>query len=342
MSTLAMPYEKQTDSQTSRTCGAACLSMVYRSLGKNIPQDEIWPAISKPGPLGGLASTTHLMSQDAVNRGFQAVVIQARHPLQTLRLCQEWKIRAILNHSLEKGSAAGHYSVLVGLNDTDVVLHDPLFGPARRLTHAELLALWQPQVSNSEILGNVLIGIGGAAPAKVECEFCHTPLPPKVGCPKCGKSVGLQPGAILGCMRDGCIARMWNHICCPACDCMWTFSLQPHDHSFDSSTPNGLRAAAPKAEEETDPWKLGRFFGELDKFSAFVAVLPALENRPELKQQLAFIAASKERLRLAQSEELARIKAQHAKLDAKRAASRQRINALRRPIDDRRSRVQPT
>ena len=127
----------------------------------------------------GRASTTHLMAHDAVNRGFQAVVFQARHPLQALRLCQELGIRAILNHSLQKGSPAGHYSVLVGLNDREVILHDPLFGPERRFSHAELLALWQPQVSNSEILGNVLIGIGGAAPAKLECEFCHTPLPPK-------------------------------------------------------------------------------------------------------------------------------------------------------------------
>jgi len=108
MSAIAMPYGKQNESQANRTCSAACLHMVYRSLGKNIPQGEIWPAISKPGPLGSLASTTHLMAQDAVNSGLQAVVIQARHPLQTLRLCQEWGIRAILNHSPQKGSPAGH------------------------------------------------------------------------------------------------------------------------------------------------------------------------------------------------------------------------------------------
>jgi len=331
MATLAaIPYDRQNDSQSTRTCGAACLRMVYRSLGRDVPQHEIWPAISKPGSLGGLASSTHLMAQDAVNRGFDVVVIQTRHPLQTLRLCKEWGIRAILNHSLQKGSPAGHYSVLVDLDDSGVVLHDPLFGPSRRFSHAELLALWQPQVSNSEILGSVLIGIAGHTPAKPECEFCHTALPPRVGCPRCKKPVGLQPGAVLGCMRDGCIARMWNYVCCPACDCMWTFSLEPHDRLVESPTLNGLNATASNPQEtKADPWKLDRLFGELDKFSAVVGTLPAVADRPELKQQLDFIAGSKERLKLAQAEEFARLKTQHDKLDAQKETARQKRAASR-------------
>src|ERR1035441_340400 len=146
MSAAAIPYEKQLDSQTGRTCGAACLSMVYRSLGKAVPQTEIWPAIAKQTASGSLASMTHLMAQDAVNRGFRAVAIQARHPLQVLRLCREWGIRAIVNHHLKLDAPAGHYSVLVDLDDKGVVLHDPFYGPSRRLPHAELLELW-PQVA---------------------------------------------------------------------------------------------------------------------------------------------------------------------------------------------------
>ena len=42
-----IPYEKQADPQTGRMCGAACLSMVYRSFGKEVPQAEIWQAIAK-------------------------------------------------------------------------------------------------------------------------------------------------------------------------------------------------------------------------------------------------------------------------------------------------------
>ncbi len=141
----AIPYERQTDPRDSRTCGAACLSMVYHSFGKEVPQSEIWPAIAKQNRFGSLASTTHLMALDALGRGFAAVAIQARHPLQALGLCREPGVRAILNHRLQPDSPAGHYSVLVDLDDKNVVLHDPFLGPSRRLSHAELLDLWQPR-----------------------------------------------------------------------------------------------------------------------------------------------------------------------------------------------------
>jgi hypothetical protein len=155
--------------------------MVYRSLGKAVPQTEIWPAIAKQTASGSLASMTHLMAQDAVNRGFHAVAIQARHPLQVLRLCREWGIRAVLNHHLQREAPAGHYSVLVDLDDKGVVLHDPFYGPLRRLPHAELLELWLPHSRNSEILGNVVIGIAAGPSAAPACEFCRTPIPSHIG-----------------------------------------------------------------------------------------------------------------------------------------------------------------
>jgi hypothetical protein len=174
MSAATISYESQIDPQISRTCGAACLSMVYRSFGEEVPQAEIWPAIAKRTASGSLASTTHLMVQDAVNRGFSAVAIQARHPLQVLRLCREYGIHVILNHRLRREAPAGHYSVLVDLDDKTVVLHDPFDGPSRRLSHAELLELWQPNFPNSEITGNVLIAIAARPLASPACEFCHT------------------------------------------------------------------------------------------------------------------------------------------------------------------------
>src|SRR5580658_4353174 len=94
---IAIPYEKQSDLQTNRGCGAACLSMVYRSFGKEVPQAEIWPLIAKKNRFGSIASTTHLMALHAIGQGLSAVVIQARHSLQVLRLCREAGIRAILN-----------------------------------------------------------------------------------------------------------------------------------------------------------------------------------------------------------------------------------------------------
>src|SRR5208337_1067244 len=176
----AIPYEKQFNAESSRTCGAACLSMVYRSLGKEVPQDEIWGAIAKVNRFGSLASTTHLMVRDALSRGFDAVAIKARHPLFVLRCCRDSDIRVILNHRLHaEVVAAGHYSVLVDIGEHDVILHDPYFGPSRRLSHAKLLQLWEPG-ANSEIVGQTLIAIASPRPEEAVCEICRTPIPAAV------------------------------------------------------------------------------------------------------------------------------------------------------------------
>src|SRR5438132_8149937 len=116
-----IPYEKQFDPKAYRTCGAACLSMVYRSLGKDVAQAEIWSAIAQRNRFGSLASTTHLMARDALSRGFDAVAIQARHPLQALLFCRQLGIRAILNQRLKHDAPAGHYTVFVNIDDKNVV-----------------------------------------------------------------------------------------------------------------------------------------------------------------------------------------------------------------------------
>src|SRR5580700_10956311 len=151
MEVTVIPYEKQSEQLTGRACGAACLSMAYRSFGKPVAQTEIWPMIAKANRFGQISSTTYLMAQDALKRGFKAIAIQARHPLQALRLSKAAGIRAILNHRVQPDSAAGHYSILVDIDEKEVVVHDPLLGAARRLSHVELMELWLPKVPNSEI-----------------------------------------------------------------------------------------------------------------------------------------------------------------------------------------------
>ncbi|HXA04262.1 MAG TPA: cysteine peptidase family C39 domain-containing protein [Bryobacteraceae bacterium] len=349
MSAASIPYEKQSDAQSNRTCGAACLSMVYRSLGKEVPQSEIWPAISRQNRFGNLASTTHLMAQDALTRGFSAVAIQARHPLQVLRLCHESGIRGILNHRLQPDASAGHYSVLVDIDDKNLVLHDPFFGPSRHLSYAELLELWQPRFPNSEIVGHVLIGIAAQLPALPACQFCHTPRPIAVECPRCKKPVQLQPCTLLGCMNDSCIARMWNYLCCPSCDYTWNFSIEPPEggktavdvlrgkgHAGASSALSAVAAGG--APSAADPMILERLFGELDKFCNFILASPAGAKDPAIRQQLDFIAASKEKMRLARIETLAHrqmVRDQLMKLQEeakkKEEVHRQRMEKLNTP-----------
>ena len=287
---IVIPYEKQSQELPGGTCGAACLSMVYRSFGKPVAQAEIWPAIARPNRLGALSSTTHLMAKDAGTRGFRAIAFQARHALHVLRLCRDSGIRAILNHRVQPDSTAGHYSVLVDIDASQVVLHDPLFGPARRLSHAELSQLWLP-TPNSAIAGNVLIAIAPIADEQASsCEYCHTPMPLNVGCPRCSQPVGFQPGIVMGCVREGCIARMWNWVCCPACDCV--FRLRDGETAGASAA---AKAAAPEAESTAAPGvDIAKLFAEIDKFTNHVLSIPAAANNPDIRNKLELVAASKE------------------------------------------------
>ena len=70
---VEIPYQRQSGPQSSRTCGAACLAMVYRSFGKAVAESEIWPVVAKPNLSGSIASTTHLMTRDALGRGLCAI-----------------------------------------------------------------------------------------------------------------------------------------------------------------------------------------------------------------------------------------------------------------------------
>jgi hypothetical protein len=310
---FAIPYEKQDDPQTNRGCGAACLSMVYKSFGKDIPQGDIWPLIAKPNRFGSVASTTHLMALHAIGQGLSAIIVQARHPLQVLRLCREGGIRAILNQRPRPDVSTGHYTVLIDIDDKTVVVHDPALGPSRRLAHAELMQLWQPQSSASEIAGNVVIGIAADPVPIPACEFCHTAIPSKVDCPRCKKPVGLQPAALLGCIRDGCIARMWNFVACPSCDFMWSFN------EAGASTADIPRAAAAGADPlALAPPDLTQVFAQLDAFCAHLLSVPGAADHPDLKAQIDFIQGNKENIRLAQAEEVGAMK---VRLDRSAAAA---------------------
>jgi hypothetical protein len=333
---VAIPFERQENLQTNRGCGAACLSMVYKSFGKDVPQAEIWPLIAKQNRFGSVASTTHLMALHSIHQGLSAVIVQARHPLQVLRLCHEAGIRAIINQRAHPGVQTGHYTVLVDMDQTSVVLHDPDRGPFRRMSHADLLRLWQPESANSEILGSVVVGIT-AEPSRVPaCQFCHTAIPAKVDCPKCRKGVGLNPAALLGCIREGCIARMWNYVACPSCDYVWSFN------EAGISTGDVPRAAEPQnGPSFPQPQNLDRVFAELDKFCAQLLTIPGAAQHADLNTHLKFIKTSKDKLKVAQVEELVAVKKHVDKLVAVERASKQNQEARRKKAEERNAPIPP-
>jgi hypothetical protein len=257
-----IPFEAQAE---PRGCGAACLAMIYRSLGRTVPQADIWPRIARRNAFGSVASTTHLMACDAIERGNTAVIVQTRDKIESLRVCSEAGCRTILALRLAPNASAGHYVVLLDVTPRTVALHDPLAGPGRVLPHDELLALWDKPVVPSEMGGGVLIAIGPKEPGEVSCGYCRSPVPEAITCPSCREPVGLRPLAAVGCVAASCPGRLWAGVCCPKCNLMW----------------DGGSQAEPAPEPAID---LGKVFGALDKFEAVAVGVPGVAAHPDFSR----------------------------------------------------------
>ncbi|HEX4130397.1 MAG TPA: papain-like cysteine protease family protein [Pirellulales bacterium] len=213
---LDLPYERQAHS--THMCGAAALCMVYRSFGMTCSQDEIWPAIAAPPTSGRSRALTHLLCAEAVRRGLAAMTLQVRDALGLLYAAFEQDVRVIVHHRQSLNAWWGHYSVLVGMDEENIALHDPWLGPARCLDHAAWLKLWRPGRDNREVRGNLAVLIAQGKAELLHCRVCQRRLPQKFPCPQCRKEIPLRPGVMLGCVDSHCPARTWDRLFCPWCD----------------------------------------------------------------------------------------------------------------------------
>jgi hypothetical protein len=210
-----IPYERQRDIGGNQMCGAAALCMVYRSLGVDCIQSELWRAVAA----GNQRARTRLIAADCLERGFDALIVRAREPWDTLRVCVRGAIRVILNHRGGLGSSQGHYSVLVALDDDRAMIHDPKAGPSRPLRRSELLNLWLPNGPRSEITDRILVAIAHRSSATAcQCPCCQAGIPDSTRCPQCNTVIRLQPATVLGCTGPDCPGRLWDSIYCPQCD----------------------------------------------------------------------------------------------------------------------------
>jgi hypothetical protein len=159
-----------------------------------------------------------LICADALGRGFAAMTLQVRHGLRSLRAALKREIRVIVHHRQSLNSRWGHYSVLLGIDDEGVCLHDPLLGPAKWLDHAEWLKLWCSGNGNREVRGNLAVFIGPRDDGAARCRSCDCAVPQDVACPTCQKAIPLRPSAVLGCKDSVCPERTWDLLFCPWCD----------------------------------------------------------------------------------------------------------------------------
>lgn len=214
---LDIPFEAQLDEGLGRTCGAAALCMVYRSVGIPCTQSDVLQRVASAGPRGRRAHSYRL-ARDANQQGLAAVVLQARHPWAALQSCLDHGIHVIVNHRLAPESRAGHYSVLVDIDEQGLTVHDPANGPARHWQSESFLSSWRPAPAFSEITGNVLVAISPIETSPHCCALCHARMLQAGCCPRCDSGIMLQPGAAIGCVSRNCSGKLWNRVFCVQCD----------------------------------------------------------------------------------------------------------------------------
>lgn len=215
MNHIPIPYEAQDDPVM---CGAAALSMIYRSFGSAIPQKAIWRLVAAKNQFGRFQAHTHRMAMDAIVRGFDAVTVKAKSPLHTLNAALSSEVRVIMNHRPQAASNIGHYTVAVGAEDGKIIYHDPKFGESLTIAWPDLQVLWTPIAGPCEIVGNVLVAIAPRVDSASPCGSCASPIPEEISCPGCLCAVPLRPVEVIGCIHAMCPDRLCKSVYCPYCD----------------------------------------------------------------------------------------------------------------------------
>jgi len=156
-------------------------------------------------------------------------------------------------------------------------------------------------------------------------------MPKTVLCPQCGKAASLEPGAVLGCVKDGCIARMWNWICCPACD--YVFTLEPGEAA-------GIPVAATPPVSTRTPFSAGpvpdiaKAFAEVDKFVAQIMGIPGAADHPDVRKQVDSIRANQEKFKFIHAEDTIRRAAILGQLAEAADQVKQQREAQRKKLED--------
>ncbi len=215
----AVIFEPQHNADGFRRCGAAALLMVYRSLGMD---DASLAKNEKTGQNGALSqerifeeigrdTRTYRLAEHAIHSGLTAMIARLCDPWEGLATFLEGYLdgRSILNIRPTFDSHRGHFVYVCAMSPGNhtVVLHDPQFGPDRRLSRAELLELWTPRGPHCEIRGRIGVFLRASPPADRPDSASTDDFQ---RCDHCGMTV--NPGGFRK------ILPFCEYLFCPSCD----------------------------------------------------------------------------------------------------------------------------
>ncbi len=206
-------FQRQPADRQRRMCGAAALAMAMGMQGHRVPLQTVWDAVAGDDPYGSLAARSFRLAAFARQRGLEAAVLQAEpsRSWQALRRCAELGLAVVLNHRIAGDREEGHFTTMVQRARDHLVVHDPGWGPHRRIARRELETLWRPRVGG-EISGHVLIVVGGGRPGGRSARQAADGV-----CYRCGRVFCCTPAAIFR-PADWLTEPLWRRFFCLHCD----------------------------------------------------------------------------------------------------------------------------
>lgn len=216
------PYDKNFPHEFQEStygCGAAALTMVYKSLGLKVTQKEVLERVvfTVDQDTGEQSCSTHRMVLDSLLRRFETLHVRAINPIDMLKACQKHSVRAVTHERAGPNRLVGHATAFLGIDDHFVWQHCSALGPFRPIRHNDLLEVMAPLGVSDIGWGNWITLISNPFVVKRSCKLCGIEIPEWVTCPECKKSFELKPSAPLGCFQEDCSGRAWLDISCPYC-----------------------------------------------------------------------------------------------------------------------------
>ncbi len=153
---MNVPFHEQV---TDYTCGPATLQMVFEYLGKPETQKHL-ARLLKTDPATG---TSHLeMIREAEKGGFYCYVNKGSS-LQEIQYFLSRKLPVIV-HFIEPSGEEGHYSVITGMKNRELILDDPWNGKNIKMSMKDFGERWHDERNHSKqwmmVLSNEDFGLG--------------------------------------------------------------------------------------------------------------------------------------------------------------------------------------
>lgn len=135
---IEVPYFEQ---KKDYTCGPAVLRMVAAFFGASYTPEQLYK-ITSPDPDTG---TRNKDMERAVKKLGLSVYSKNKADIKDIRNFIDKGLPVIVNFIEPRGKQEGHYSLVVGLTNEEIIFNDPGYGESFRMGIAEFLSRWRSE-----------------------------------------------------------------------------------------------------------------------------------------------------------------------------------------------------